>query len=238
MKQKPIGYLDLTRDVLFKRYCTKNNPVLFSLIKSLLWISDEASGLLLTNPNILPSASSDLLYLQDSVIPPDTLGGKQVVLDIRTKLNNGENVNIKMQNYFEEYFLTRMYFYWAQLHSQQPKRGEHYGHVNPSHLLAFITFNMPDEDDYLIRILPAAYGYQNKRAAKDLEMVIVQLNKFKSLYELVDMADRWCYHQAFGGVDGRASRVFITRRRDENGIRTFRGNVQRGLSALGGYIAS
>ena len=33
-----------------------------------------------------------------------------------------------------------------------------------------------------------------READDDLELVVVQLNKFnKSLYELVDMLDRWCY---------------------------------------------
>ena len=50
VKQQPMGYIDLTSDVFFKRYFAKNDPVLFSLMKSFLWISDEASSLLLTNP--------------------------------------------------------------------------------------------------------------------------------------------------------------------------------------------
>ena len=58
MKQKPIGYLDLTDDVFFKRYFSTNNQVLFSLIKSFLPISDDASGLSLTNPNLLPTVSN------------------------------------------------------------------------------------------------------------------------------------------------------------------------------------
>ena len=110
-----------------------------------------------------------------------------------------------------------MYFYLTQLHSQQPKRGDKYDQVMPSHLLAFTTFNVHDKGDYIARIIPTMHGYPDERADEDLEMVIVQLNRFnKSLYELVDMADRWCYiikHSA--RVNRRASRVFITRRRDE-----------------------
>ena len=67
-----------------------------------------------------------------------------------------------------------------------------------------------------------------ERAAKQIVLVAVELNKFnKSLHELVAMADRWCYHQALGRIDSRASRVFIPRRRDEDGIRTFSRDVQR-----------
>ena len=188
-----MGFIDLTRDVLFKRYFAKNNLVLFSLIRSLLWISDKASSLLLTNPNILPTAFGDLLSRQDTTIPPDILGGKQIVLDMRIKLNNGENVDIEMQNYFEDHFWRRMYFYLTQLHSQQPQRGDKYDQVMPSHLLVFTTFDIPGEDNYIIRMIPTAQGHP-ERTADDLELVVVQLNKFnKSLDELVDMLDRWCY---------------------------------------------
>ena len=202
-KQEPLGYIDLTRDVLFKRYFAKNNLVLFLLIKNLLWISDKASHLSLSNPNILATASDtinqhnlsdDRLSLQDSSIPPDILGGKQIVLDLRAKLDNGENVNIEMQNYFEEHFLTRMYFYLTQLHSQQLRRGDKYDKVMPSHLLVFTTFDVLDGEDYIVRITPTAHGHPEQKVGRDLELVIVRLNKFnKSLDELVDMIDRWCY---------------------------------------------
>ena len=99
-----------------------------------------------------------------------------------------------MQNYFEEHFLTRMYFYLAQLHSQQPQRGDKYDQVMPSHLLVFTTFDVFDGEDYIVRITPTAHGHPEQKVGRDLELVIVQLNKFnKSLDELVDMIDRWCY---------------------------------------------
>ena len=194
VKQKPARYIKLISDVSFKRYCVKNDPVLYLLMSSYLCLPDKASGLRLINPNILPTASGELLSRQDTTIPPDILDGKQIVLDTRVRLNNGENVNIEMQNYVDEHFRRRMHFYLAQLHSQQPKRGDSYAQVMPSHLLAFTTFDIPNEDDYIVRMIPGAYGHPDKREDEHLELVVVQLNKFnKSLYELVDMPDRWCY---------------------------------------------
>ena len=44
VKQKPAGYVELTSDVFFKRYCVKNDPVLYSLMSSYLCLPDEGFG--------------------------------------------------------------------------------------------------------------------------------------------------------------------------------------------------
>ncbi len=133
MKQKYTKYLKLTDDVFFKRYFSTNKQLLFSLIKSFLPVSDDATDISLVNPDILNTASDtanqqnpsdDKLHLQDSSIPSATPDGKQVVLDLNVKLSSGENVNIEMQVYFEEHFITRMVIYWGQLHTRQLKRGQ------------------------------------------------------------------------------------------------------------------
>ena len=116
------------------------------------------------------------------------------MLDLCVKLNNGENVNIEMQTYFEERFTTRMLSYWTQLHGQQPRRGQKYDQVKTTYLLAFTTFSVLDGDNYISRIVPTVYGEPDKIACKEFEIVIVELNKFnKSLHELVAMVHRWCY---------------------------------------------
>ena len=87
MKQKPIQYIDLTGDLFSRGYFSNNNRVLFSSIRAFLPISNSPWDLLLGNPNIPDTAFDDLLYLQDSSIPPDTADGKQVVLSSSTRLS-------------------------------------------------------------------------------------------------------------------------------------------------------
>ena len=203
MKQKPIQYLDLTDDVFFKRYFSTNMQVLFSLIKSFLPISDDATDISLVNPDILGTASGtanqqnpsdDKLHLQDSSIPPATPDGKRVVLDLNVKLSSGENVNIEMQVYFDEHFMTRMVIYWGQLHTRQLKRGQKYSQVKPSYLLAFTLSDVFGEGDYINEITMTLRKHHGKQVTKDFEMVVVELVNFnKSYLELVDMRDRWCY---------------------------------------------
>ena len=203
MKPEPIEYLKLTDDISFKRYFSSNKQLLFSLIKTFLPISDDASDVSIVNPNMLDTASDtanqnnpsdDRLYLQDSSIPPATLGGKQVMLDFNVKLSSGENVGIEMQAYVEKHFMTRMFTYWAQLFLQPIERGQKYDQVKPSYLLAFILFNRFDGPNHINKIIATLEGYQDRKVSEDFNMVIVELKKFnKHPDQLVDMSDRWCY---------------------------------------------
>ena len=235
MKPKLMNYVDLTKDRVFRRFFLTHKLVLFSLIKSFLLISDEALDWFTVNFSRLntPAQTADrhdlfdeLLYLQDRSIPPETSGGKQSEFDLRAKLPSGENIGIEMQNYAEKTFTTRMIMYLVRLHSQQPERGQEYAEVKPSYLLAFTLRDVLGEGNYINEITLALREPLGKEVGKDINMTIVELINFnKPLDELVDMRDRWCYHQTLGGINRRASGVFITRRRDENDFRTFSGNI-------------
>ncbi len=212
MNEKHLGYLDLTKDISFKRYFSINKQVLFSLIKSFLPTPDNAPDMMILNPGILNPASKtanqqnqsgDMLHLQDSSIPPDTPGGKQVVLDLHVKLHSGENIDIEMQGYSQKDFFSRMLAYWVQLHSYGMRRGQKFDQIDPSYLLVFTRFTVFDEEDYINETTITLRKHRHKELTKDFGLVIVELSKFnKSHLELVDMTDRWCYHQALGGIDG------------------------------------
>ncbi len=205
MNKEQRKYLPLTKDRVFKRYFSTNKQVLLSLIKSFLPISDNASDMVILNPEKNntesesakqpQSQSDDKLHLEDSVIPPNTPDGKQVVLDLNVKLNSGENVSIEMQVYREKHFLGRMLLYWAQLHTHVVNRGQKYSKISPTYLLAFTDFTVfGDTDEHIDQLEIKSIKHLNKKLKMDLTIMIVELNKFnKSYLELVDMADRWCY---------------------------------------------
>ena len=203
MKQKYIQYLKLTDDIAFKIYFSTNMQLLFSLIKSFLSISDSTADAVILNPDVLVTASGtanqqdsldNRLHLQDSYIPPDILGGKQFVLDLRVKLSSGENVNIEMQNYSQRHFITRMLAYWIQLHHPSLVHGQEYSQFKPSHSLAFTTFNARNTSRHFNRATIKWDDPQDGQVTNHFEMVVEQLKNFnKSYRELVDMRDRWCY---------------------------------------------
>ena len=163
MKQKHIGYLDLTDEVSFKRYFSSDKQVLLSLLKSFLPIfgNANASDLSLVKPNI-----------------EDPSDGKQVVPDLCVQLSSGETINIEMKAHFEEHFLTKMLVYWAQSHLQQLKHRQKYDQVKPSYLLVFTMFNVFDEENYINEITMTLHKHQGEQVSKDFNMVIVELSKF------------------------------------------------------------
>ena len=161
MKQKQTKYLDLKDKVFFKRYFSSNRQVLFSLIKSFLLISGDASDISMVD--------SDVLDIPD---------GSQVVPDLRVQLSSGENIGIEMQPHFEEHFLTKMTFYWAQLHLQQLKREQNYAGVKPSYLLAFTVFDLFDEESHINEVTMALCQHQGKQVSKNFNMMIVSLKNF------------------------------------------------------------
>ena len=193
MKQKTIQYLDLKNDRSFRRFFSTHKGVLFSLINSFLPISTEAPDGSTVNSADLHASFDDLLYLRDTSISPDTPSGKQSVLDLYATLGSGESVNIEMQNYVEEDFGDRMLAYWIR--SAPPlKRGQKPAQAKPSYCLAFTNFNASSGAHYISRANILWDNPKGEKMTKRFLVVAVQLNKFnKSLYELVDMADRWCY---------------------------------------------
>ena len=207
-KEQP-KYLALTKDIVFKRYFTGNKRLLLSLIKSFLPISDKVSDVVILNTKKSKTSataakaaaqqqrqSGDKLRLKDTAIPPTKPHGKQVVLDLSVKLGGGENVHIEMQVAFKEDFLLRMFAYWALLFTQDLDRGDDYADLNPTYSLGFTRFTVFKGKRNFISGIGFAdreeIAYHFNIGAK---IVIVELNRFnKSYRDLVDMADRWCYH--------------------------------------------
>ncbi len=207
-KKTQLKYLELTKDIVFKRYFTSNKRLLLSLIKSFLPISDNVSDVVVLNTpknktaaNAAKAAeqqqqkSGDKLRFKDTSIPPHKPHGKQVVLDLSVKLSGGENVHIEMQVAFKENFLLRMLTYWAMLLTQDLDRGDDYSALNPTYSLGFTRFTVFKGKQNFI----SGIGFADREELEyhfniGAKIVIVELNKFKKSYRnLVDMKDRWCY---------------------------------------------
>ena len=132
----------------------------------------------------------------DSSVYPRSFSKKQITLDLRLKLNTGENINVEMQSLSQKAFLERILFYWAKLYTDDLKRGEGYEKLYPAYSLVFTDFDvLPARlTDYVnsfsIRLDKQPY----EELTNHLKIVIVELSKFKykSLQNL-DKKGSWCY---------------------------------------------
>ena len=132
----------------------------------------------------------------DSALYPSSFSKKQITLDLRLKLNTGENINVEMQSLSQKAFLERILFYWARLYTEDLKRGEGYEKLYPAYSLVFTDFDvLPLRlTDYInsfsIRLDKQPY----EELTNHLKIVIVELSKFK--YENIQNLDKkgsWCY---------------------------------------------
>ena len=200
-KQK-LDFLELTQDIVFKRFFSRDKQVLISLLKSFLPLG-EIKDIHILNPEgkdnkekIKKTNKSKELDFKETAFYPDKLNKKQVFLDLRVKLSTGENINVEMQAIRQRYFLKRILFYWSKLYSKDLGRGEGYDKIRPAYSLIFTTFPALDSkikdfmSSFSIRRDNEPYELFNK----DLKIVIVELSKLRKAYnELLDLKEKWCY---------------------------------------------
>ena len=141
-------------------------------------------------------SSETQLELKESSLYPENSHKKQAVLDLRVKLNTGQNINVEMQSCYKKHFLKRVLFYWAKLYSQDLEKGQNYDKLNPTYSLIFTSFPILDKS---IKDFMSSFSIRRDKEPyllfnKDLKIVIVELSKLtKSCEETIDLNEKWCY---------------------------------------------
>ena len=220
IQQRP---LKLTQDIVFKNFFSRNKQVLISLLKNFLPISHKITDVVILNPEETdednktthtnkadsadkkskasksisqkPSISKSLEIKTNSLIP-ERSNKKQAVLDLRVKLQTGENINVEMQTVSQKSFLKRILFYWAKLYCQDLEKGESYDKINPASSLIFTTFPVLDKKikDFVSSFSIRRDKQPHQALNKDLKIVIVEMSKLTKAYnELLDLKEKWCY---------------------------------------------
>lgn len=184
IKQSNIGrsYIKLSQDLMFKIYFTKNKKLLLSLLKA-----------------FLPLPSSQKIERIDILNPqtiPETKEKKQIILDLKLRLNNEEKINVEMQVSQKKDFLSRVLFYWAKLYTEDLKVSEPYEKAPPTYSLIFTNFQVFKETkDFVTCFSLCSDQAPHFCLNRDLKIVFVELSKFKktSIKGLIDLQDYWCY---------------------------------------------
>ena len=170
-KKTQNQFLNLTQDLMFKIYFSKDKQVLLSLLKtflplpsgktikdvSFLEITDQqtysAKQVLFGKKNKnapLEQTKEQQLTIKDSSLYPDIATNKQIVMDLRVQLNTEEKINVEMQSVLKKGFLNRVLFYWAKLFTENLKKAEDYHQLCPAYSLIFTDFAVfePKADRY------------------------------------------------------------------------------------------
>ena len=176
-------FINLTQDLMFKHYFKHSKPVLISLLKAFLPLSEGADSI------------QDLTILDPSP-PPFEPESKNPIMDIRVQLKNGDFVNVEMQAVSHPGFKERALFYRARNYGSQLSAGDKYHELCPSYSLIFTSFRLfPEREDFYtsfsIRSDQAPYFQFNR----DLRFVTVELEKFRKreVSDLLDLREEWRY---------------------------------------------
>lgn len=119
-------------DIIFKKFFTENQDMLYSFISSMLDIPAESiSEIKITNPEL----------------PPETVSGKFSRIDLNMKVDD-RLVNVEIQVKNDSDYRDRTLFYWAKLYSSELKSGEDYSELKQTITINIINFNMFGGEDY------------------------------------------------------------------------------------------
>ncbi len=181
MKKQTFRLKDLKKDRVFRHYFKRYKDDLIHLLNSFLPLPDKTA--------------IKKIKLLDDQFQPDDFTKKESLMDIRVDLDSQGLANVEMQRVPEKYFRSRVLFYASRLLGSQLEKGAKYERIQPVYSLLFCERPLFPE-------LKEHYSVFSLRCdtrpeilwTRDLRLVLVQLDQFrKSLDNLVDNVDRWCY---------------------------------------------
>jgi predicted transposase/invertase (TIGR01784 family) len=160
--------------------------------------SEQSRGILISFLNGIvyggKSVIKDLEILNPYQVPR-IRGVKDTYLDVKAQLNTGETVIIEMQVLNVEGFEKRILYNAAKAYSIQLSAGQNYPMLNPVIALTITDFEMfPEIDAVISRFVLKEKDYLINYLVHDLELVFVELPKFKQPLEAIDtLTDKWIY---------------------------------------------
>jgi predicted transposase/invertase (TIGR01784 family) len=142
------------------------------------------------------------LEITDPFNEKETPDDKLSIVDVKARDQLGRLYNIEMQMQSSATFPDRALYYWAVLYGQQLREGQDYPKLRPTISISIIN-------DVLFRQVPDYHLDFQLRSSQhpdlifsDLQSVhVIELPKFRrTLAELVDPLDAWCYFLIHGAV--------------------------------------
>lgn len=124
--------LDLRNDYVFKVFFgdKRNTDFLLNFLNSIL--SVDLHSIELTDPHIESTHSED----------------KKLIMDVRVKTKQGEQINIEMQMEGHRAFPERMYMYMAKMYVSQDKVAKSYIDYKRAVQIIITNFNLLEESGY------------------------------------------------------------------------------------------
>ncbi len=164
-------YVNLMWDAGFKAVYAdrQNKPLLISLLNMVL--PDDVRV-------------HDITDYLDREQSPDTVYGKKVILDLVCRDSEGNIFSVEVQRLLDRHFFKRCVYYGSRHYSNQLRRGQKYGTLNPVYVIAFLEEKIVHEDeslwdsDNLISCYRFAERRTNEEADSTIMITFAELGRF------------------------------------------------------------
>ena len=185
-----MEFLDLTSDLSFKAYFTRNKGLLISLLSSYLPLKEGTVivDVKIDNPELLPGSQ----------------GGKDFILDLLVKtVQKGpdgkareETVIVEVQTTAHVHFIERVLSYWGRLYSEQLEEGDKYEGLRPMFVLVFMRGTLGVLERLKGKVVHFFRMMRTEKPhvvlSKHFCFVVIELGKFtKGMDELGSPGDWW-----------------------------------------------
>ncbi len=207
-QKKQNQFLNLTQDLMFKIYFSKDKQLLLSLLKNFLPLppgktikdvsfleiqeqktpSKKEFSVKKNENTPITQTKEQRLTLLDSSLYPEISTNKQIVMDLRVLLNTEETINVEMQSVLKKGFLNRVLFYWARLYTDNLKKAEDYHQLCPAYSLIFTDFAVfepktkqyktTDTSNIITSFSLRSDKKPHRTLNNQLKIVFVELSKF------------------------------------------------------------
>ncbi len=183
-----IPGIDPKVDYVFKRLfgSAPSEPVLLSFIDAVL------------QPP--PDQRIVSLEIRDPFNPKETPDDKLSIVDVKATDERGRLYNIEMQMRGSPVYLDRVLYYWAVLHGDHLREGEHYGRLQSTIAISIVNDVLfPQVPDYHLDFQLRSSKHHDLVLSAHQSVHVLELPKFrKAPAELSGPLDAWLYFMIHG----------------------------------------
>jgi predicted transposase/invertase (TIGR01784 family) len=165
------------------------------LVFSLLFGAEQNRRLLVALLNAVLRPPAPIVEIE--VLPPQSrsveVEGKLVVLDLRVRLQSGEQIDVEMQSRRHPALRERVLFYWARLYTGQLQRGDGYSKLRRCAVVLIADFVELASPSFHT-VFQARERSSGQLLTDQLELHLVELPKLRNVLAGTDepALARWC----------------------------------------------
>ena len=141
---------------------------------------------------VLNQNITDVVLESDSCLPKDMLDDKVGILDIKVKIDNHINCDVEMQVVDKKNIEKRILFYCSKMYAQSITSGTDYIHLEKSIAILISNYELESLKEikkYVSKWNLREEDYKNVILTDDIEIVIIELPKFKKYMNDTALAD-------------------------------------------------